>query len=84
MGYEGQDFSDIAGGVSPMDGPMGQRIFEEVTAAGRRIQETRGPESPVGRTLAELDMDTSQIRNGMKRPPRSERLARVQSISSAR
>lgn len=45
----------IAGGGSPMDGPTGQRIFEEVTAAGRRIQETLGPESPVGRTLAELD-----------------------------
>ncbi len=39
----------------------------------------------LSRTLAELDMDTTQIKNGLKRPPRSERpLARVQSISSAR
>ncbi len=38
----------------------------------------------LSRTLAELDLDTAQIRNGMKRPPRSERLAKVQSISSAR
>jgi len=27
----------------------------------------------LSRTLAELDMDTAQIRNGMRRPPRSER-----------
>lgn len=38
----------------------------------------------LSRTLAELDLDTAQIRSGMKRPPRSERLSRVQSISSAR
>lgn len=38
----------------------------------------------LSRTLTELDLDTTQIRNGMKRPPRSERLAKVQSISSAR
>lgn len=33
----------------------------------------------LSRTLAELDMDTAQIRNGMRRPPASER-PRVQSI----
>ena len=38
----------------------------------------------LSRTLAELDLETTQIRSGMKRPARSERLARVQSISSAR
>ncbi len=27
----------------------------------------------LSRTLAELDMDTTAIRNGMRRPPRSER-----------
>ena len=40
---------------SPLDHPAGQKLFEEVAAAGRRIQETLGPESPVGRTLAEFD-----------------------------
>ena len=34
----------------------------------------------LSRTLAELDMDTAQIRNGMRRPPVSER-PRVESIS---
>ena len=34
----------------------------------------------LSRTLAELDMDTSQIRNGMRRPPASER-PRVTTIS---
>lgn len=35
----------------------------------------------LSRTLAELEMDTVQIRNGMRRPPVSER-PRVQSIAS--
>ena len=38
--------------------PMGegaQRLYEEVAAAGRRITETLGPESAVGRMLAEFD-----------------------------
>jgi Fis family transcriptional regulator, factor for inversion stimulation protein len=34
----------------------------------------------LSRTLAELDMNTAQIRNGMRRPPTSER-PRVQSIA---
>jgi Fis family transcriptional regulator len=34
----------------------------------------------LSRTLAELDLDTAQIKNGMRRPPTSER-PRVQSIS---
>jgi DNA-binding NtrC family response regulator len=34
----------------------------------------------LSRTLAELDMDTAQIRNGMRRPPVSER-PRVESIN---
>ena len=29
----------------------------------------------LSRTLAELEMDTAQIRNGMRRPPTSERLS---------
>jgi Fis family transcriptional regulator len=37
----------------------------------------------LSRTLAELDLDTAQIRNGMRRPPTSER-PRVQSIVNAR
>ncbi len=38
----------------------------------------------LSRTLAELDLDTAQIRSGMKRPVRSERpVAKVQSITSA-
>jgi DNA-binding NtrC family response regulator len=40
----------------------------------------------LSRTLAELDMNTAQIRNGMRRPPASERprIQNVQSISNAR
>jgi Fis family transcriptional regulator len=39
----------------------------------------------LSRTLSELDMDTTQIRNGLKRPARSERaVARVQSIARVR
>jgi DNA-binding NtrC family response regulator len=34
----------------------------------------------LSRTLAELEMDTNQIRNGMRRPPVSER-PRIQSIA---
>lgn len=37
----------------------------------------------LSRTLAELDMNTAQIRNGMRRPVASER-PRIQSIASAR
>jgi Fis family transcriptional regulator, factor for inversion stimulation protein len=37
----------------------------------------------LSRTLAELEMNTAQIRNGMRRPPSSER-PRIQSIASAR
>lgn len=45
----------MASGGSPLETPAAQRLFDEVAATGRRIQETLGPESPVGRTLAELD-----------------------------
>lgn len=40
----------------------------------------------LSRTLAELDMNTAQIRSGMRRPPASERpqAHNIQSISSAR
>jgi Fis family transcriptional regulator len=42
----------------------------------------------LSRTLTELEMDTAQIRNGLKRPVRSERLAtapaRVQPIARIR
>ena len=37
----------------------------------------------LSRTLAELDLDTTQIRNGMRRPAASER-PKIQSIASAR
>jgi Fis family transcriptional regulator, factor for inversion stimulation protein len=37
----------------------------------------------LSRTLAELDMDTAQIRHGMRRPPSSER-PRIQNIASVR
>lgn len=37
----------------------------------------------LSRTLAELDMDTMQIRNGMRRPPASER-PRLQDVTSQR
>ncbi len=37
----------------------------------------------LSRTLAELDLDTTQIRNGMRRPPTSER-PRLQSIVNSR
>lgn len=37
----------------------------------------------LSRTLAELDLDTAQIRNGMRRPVASER-PRVQSIANLR
>lgn len=37
----------------------------------------------LSRTLAELDMNTAQIRSGMRRPPVSER-PRVQTIAGAR
>jgi DNA-binding NtrC family response regulator len=41
----------------------------------------------LSRTLAELNMDTAQIRNGLKRPARSERPAgtpRLQTIARVR
>lgn len=47
----------------------------------------------LSRTLAELDLNTTQIRNGMRRPPRSDRSvmdqlagrgARIRNIASAR
>ena len=37
----------------------------------------------LSRTLAELDLDTTQIRNGMRRPPTSER-PRMQAVVNAR
>ncbi len=42
-------------GRSPLETPADHKILEEVAATGRRIQETLGPQSPVGRTLADLD-----------------------------
>ena len=45
----------IASGVSPLAADAGQRLADDVAAAGRKIQEVLGPDSPVGRTLAELD-----------------------------
>lgn len=37
----------------------------------------------LSRTLAELDMNTAQIRNGLRRPPSSER-PRIQNLVNAR
>jgi DNA-binding NtrC family response regulator len=37
----------------------------------------------LSRTLAELDMNTAQIRNGLRRPPSSER-PRIQNVVNAR
>lgn len=38
----------------------------------------------LSRTLAELDMDTAQIRSGIRRPPSSERPRLQQNIVNAR
>lgn len=38
----------------------------------------------LSRTISELDIDTAQIRIGLKRPPRSERAAAAEHISIAR
>ena len=45
----------IAAGVSPLAADPGQRLYEDVAAAGRKIHEVLGPDSPIGRTLADLD-----------------------------
>ena len=45
----------IVAGGSPLDHPLGDKLVKEVVAAGRRVHEVLGPESAVGRTLAELD-----------------------------
>ena len=41
-----------AGGVN---GPVSQRLFEEVAEVGRRVNDALGPESAFGRAVAELD-----------------------------
>ena len=45
----------IASGVSPLSSDAGQRLADDMAAAGRVIQDVLGPGSPVGRTLAEFD-----------------------------
>ena len=65
-----------------------KRFILEVLAAHRGNQCKAAEElgmhrNTLSRTLAELDMDTAQIRNGMRRPPSSER-PRIQNIASAR
>lgn len=45
-------------------GETAQRLQEEVAALGRRVNDTLGPESPFGRTLAELD---AMALNGLQR-----------------
>ena len=59
----------------------------------RAAEELGMHRNTLSRTLAELDMDTAQIRNGMRRPPRSERptnerlderSSRIHNIASAR
>lgn len=45
----------MVSGRSPLESSADQRILEEVAAAGKKIHETLGPQSPVGRTLADLD-----------------------------
>lgn len=45
-----------AGGASGMfSDDTGRKLQEEMAVLGRRVNEVIGPESPVGRTLAELD-----------------------------
>ena len=65
-----------------------KRYITEVLARHRGNQCKAAEElgmhrNTLSRTLAELDMDTAQIRNGMRRPPSSER-PRIQNIVSAR
>lgn len=38
-----------------LGGETGKKIHEEIEAVGRRLNDALGPESPVGRTLADLD-----------------------------
>ena len=70
----------MATGRSPMETPADQKVMEEVAAAGRRIQETLGPTSPVGRTLADLDAlaldGLRQLAGGMAEAIRPRRAAR--------
>ena len=51
----------------------------------KAAEELRMHRNTLSRTLAELDMSTAQIKNGLRRPVRSERPTRVQpSIVSIR
>ncbi len=43
----------------------------------KAAEELRVHRNTLSRTLAELDMSTAQIKNGLRRPPRSERPVRV-------
>ena len=65
-----------------------RQYLREVLVANRGNQCKAAEElgihrNTLSRTLAELDMDTAQIRNGMRRPPTSER-PRIQNIANAR
>ena len=61
-----------------------KRVLERLNGNQSRAAKALGiHRNTLSRTLAELDMDTAQIRNGMRRPPSSER-PRIQSIASAR
>ena len=44
----------------------------------KAAEELKMHRNTLSRTLAELDLDTAQIRSGMRRPPMSERPARPQ------
>ncbi len=44
----------------------------------KAAEELRMHRNTLSRTLAELDMNTAQIKNGLRRPPRSERPIRIQ------
>ena len=54
-------------------------MAEDVAAAGRKIQEVLGPDSPVGRTFAELDSiavdGLRRMANGMSSAMRGQKKA---------
>ena len=65
-------------GARPEGGPTSQRLFEEMSEIGRRVNEALGPESTFGRTLADLDARaleglralSDRLGAASRRPPR--------------
>ena len=60
------------------EGPAAGQVRDELAALGRRVQETLGPDSPIGRTLAEFDARAvdglRRVAGDMlgRRPPRED------------